>query len=226
MLLRRVLSAAILLLSTTSLVSAQVTNENCLLNGYPQCLCTCQVPLINSYCSDETTLTQCSCTNTDYHSALISCIAKADCSDLTGIASTASAICAAYGYSLVFASVSSTSAPTAAATSPASAATTTATATGLVQVSTVTSVSSGVTSSLPIFSTATSTSVGVVAGQSQSPSPSPSGKSGSSLGTGAIAGIAIGGAAVLLIAILGTVFLIQRGSRNRAAAVSIPFSQS
>jgi hypothetical protein len=44
--------------------------------------------------------------------------------------------------------------------------------------------------------------------------------SSGSLQPGTIAGIVIGSLAVFVIALLGTIFLLQRGSKNRAAAVS------
>jgi hypothetical protein len=179
---------AVILLIGFGLVSAQVTNlASCIANGYSQCWCNCQVPLVNQYCPTASELTQCSCTNQDYHSAIESCIQSANCAGLAGGLATASSICAEFGYSLVLSTAASTLAST------------------------------GATSSIGGSTGSTTSITAGTSGQGNSGSVS---HSSSSLGPGAIAGIVIGSIAVLVIAILGTILILQRGSRNKAVVVS------
>jgi hypothetical protein len=201
--------AAILLTgdSIVSIVSAQVgTIANCLALGYSQCWCNCQIPLINQYCPVTAQITECSCTNTDYHSQIELCLESASCAGLTGGLATASSICAKYGYSLVLSAPSTVALASTGASSGPEALNTVS--------GTLVSHLTGATGS-----NGGSPGITTLASSSQGSAASPSYSSGS-LKPGAIAGIVIGSIAVLVIGILGTIFLLQRGgSRNKAAAV-------
>jgi hypothetical protein len=170
---------------------------DCLETGYTECWCNCVLSVVNQYCSAAAILTGCQCTNLNYRTPMLACVQSSNCVSVSEDISIAEEVCSLAGYSLAL---------------PPNFALSTSAVGGSIALSTASASAGG--TGLNGGSAGFTTSINTGAsGQGYAASRS-------SLQPGAIAGIVIGSIAVLVIAIIGIILILQRRLRNKAVAVS------